>query len=78
MKINDTVEFLDHVYQGAWAPYYDAYKGHKFRIFAWLKGDELDENGDYELLKDHAFLECITGNVPVAGCVHTFDLRLTE
>ncbi len=56
------VYFKSHVYEAPFSPYYDAYKGHKFKVVALHHGD-------------HVELQCLTGDVKVDGYVHKEDLK---
>ncbi len=56
------VYFKSHVYEHPFSPYYDAYKGHKFRVHAEHDGGHLE-------------LHCLTGDVKVNGYVHSSDLK---
>lgn len=70
MKVGDTVEFLEHVYSPPYTPYYDAYKGHQFRVEKFM----VDEG---KLIRDHVWVVCLTDpSVIVKGYVHTYDMRL--
>lgn len=66
-RIGNIVEFLPHVYSGAWEPYYDDYKGHQFKVI-----------GVHDEDPSHVMLECVTGDVKVNGMVHATDLRIVK
>lgn len=58
--------FRDYVYEPPYAPYYDNYKGHVFRIDHFHPEDEN---------KGHVWLTCVDDpTVNVAGYVHMADL----
>lgn len=57
-----TVYFKSKVYRAPFAPYYDAYKGHKFQVVAIHDGYHIE-------------LKCLTGDVKVAGHVHGDELK---
>jgi hypothetical protein len=60
-----TVHFKSKVFQEPYAPFYDAYKGHTFRIINIHEGD-------------HCELVCISDtSVIVAGNVHKDELKQT-
>ena len=60
-----TVHFKSKVFQEPYAPFYDAYKGHTFRIINIHEGD-------------HCELVCISDtSVIVAGYVHKDELKQT-
>jgi hypothetical protein len=57
------VYFRSKVFAHPYAPYYDAYRGHKFKVVAIHPGE-------------HIQLECITDpSVLVAGAVHADELK---
>lgn len=56
------VYFRSHVYSPPWSPYFDAYKGHKFKVVGIHEGDHIE-------------LQCVTGDVKVSGHVHKQDLK---
>ncbi len=64
-RIGNIVEFLPRVYKAPYTPYFDAYKGHKFKIIGVFNEDP-----------SHVMLECVTGDVKVNGMVHDTDLRI--
>jgi hypothetical protein len=63
IKLGMIVEFVDKVYEPPFYPYYEEYKGHKFKV-------------DHIHHGDHLALTCITGDVLVKGYVHDFDVRI--
>ena len=58
-----TYKFKPHVYLAPYAPYYDAYKGHTFKIDHYMEEDTM---------RKHVWL---TGPVPVNGYVDLDDLE---
>jgi hypothetical protein len=57
------VYFRSKVFEHPYAPYYDAYRGHKFKVIALHPGD-------------HIQLECISdSSVNVNGHVHADELK---
>jgi hypothetical protein len=63
LQIDDQAVFKDHVFQGAYVPYYDAYKGHIFEVVGITYGG-------------HVALKCISDpTVVVDGNVHRSDLK---
>lgn len=68
----EVVIFREKVFTSkSYTPYYDAYKGHAFKIVALHFEDEEQEE-DWEA---HVELECITGDVKVKGHVHQDEIR---
>ena len=57
------VYFRSKVFEGPYAPYYDAYQGHKFRVVKIHHGNHLE-------------LECLTDpELRVAGWVHDDEVK---
>ena len=64
MEIDAIVEFRDHVYEKPFAPYYDEYRNHRFKVKALFYRNT------------HAELICITDpNLRIRELVHPNDLR---
>jgi hypothetical protein len=62
LKIGQHVTFHPKVFKPPYTPYYDEYEGHTFQIIA------LHEGG-------HIELKCVSGDVKVAGYVHSDVLQ---
>lgn len=67
INVGDIVTFHERVFKPPYAPYYDAYKGHRFVVVEFHWEDGADD--------DHAWLLCDTDpTIVVNGYVHTHDL----
>lgn len=62
VKVGNIVEFVDKVYAPPFYPYYEEYRGHRFKVIRYRNGDHLE-------------LSCTTGDVVVKGYVHQSDVR---
>jgi hypothetical protein len=61
------VYFRSYVFEGEYAPYYEAYKGHKFKVDHVMAEDDTGT---------HVALKCLDDpTVIVDGYVHAFDLK---
>jgi len=66
----DMFIFKNKVYKPPYAPYYDRYKGHTFKIDHFLVEDESLQ---------HVWLECITDcDLKVSGYVELHQLELVK
>ena len=61
-RVGDLVCFIEAVYKAPYAPYYNDYRNHHFKIVSFHEGD-------------HVELECVTGDVKVKGNVERPLLR---
>jgi hypothetical protein len=62
-------QFRDHVYEAPYAPYYEKYKGHIFRIDHFYPEDK----------KGHVWLTCVDDpSVTIDGYVHMVDLEYIQ
>jgi hypothetical protein len=62
-----TFKFRELVYRSPYAPYYDAYKGHKFVIDHYSKEDDTGQ---------HVWLTCVSdSSILVAGYVELYQLE---